>query len=306
MAMLQSDFDVARQDAARTEQQLRSEAKRTEARLREDAQSLERRLQERVDELHAELAQSKQTAGDLQSVIVDVEKQNAALETEAHRLTAAAEFAEGEAAGLQLASQQQAEALSAAREQLAALASEAELTGMSLQEARQQLARAQGEADTGRGQLRQLVAEQASARRERQRLESEMARLQKEGVATADALSKALADAERLRELTDIFKRCEADRMRESEQRLAAQQHQHNQQMGVLQQQIVGLEGQLAVAAQRCSDQDVELATVHKQAGLLAVRLRDANRTTATAEKARTAAQAAARDYAAHAQVATE
>jgi hypothetical protein len=64
-------------------------------------------------------------------------------------------------------------------------------------------------------------------------------------VATADALSKALADAERLRELTDIFKRCEADRMRESEQRLAAQQHQHNQQMGVLQQQIVGLEGAL-------------------------------------------------------------
>jgi len=180
-AKLQSELETARQDAAHTEQQLREDADRVAAQLQGERDRIEERLQRRVDELEQEQEYKTERTEALQREVRVLEKQNAGLSLEVERWSTAAQHAESEVGQLKAAVDRQSQLLAGTREELAGKAAQAEHLGLSLSDCRLQLAHAQEEADAARGQIRQLVAEQAAGRIERQRLEAEVMRLGQQG-----------------------------------------------------------------------------------------------------------------------------
>jgi len=106
-----------------------------------------------------------------------------------------------------------------------------------------------------------------------------------------------------LKEFQDIFKRCEADKLQEAASRAAAAEKEHQLQMAAMQHRLAGLQEELQHLTQRCSSKEADLDCMQKQAGMLAVQMREAQRFLAAAQEGRAAAERNAEDIAAEVQV---
>jgi hypothetical protein len=289
-ARLQAELVAARRDAA----QFQSDTEATEAQLREDLDRTQEQLQRRVDELEQGLEESKAEAERFKSEAWESHKSNAKLSAEAERLRSELAGAALDAAELRDQTARQARLASSTQEELAAKGAETTHLARSLAECQQQLACVAEQADATWSQLQQLLAEQAAAHGDRQRLEGEVGRLDRQRAALAEALAQAQDEAARLHEFQAIFKRCEGDKLREAAGRLAAEQERHAAKVSAWQQRAAALQTELDACGSRCSCGEVEKESLRKQEGLLAAQLRDAQQSLAAAEEGRAAAQAQA------------